>query len=144
MPPTIQLYVRTALLYLLASAVVGVLWQVDLWLHWFQFSPYIRVIHSHLALMGGVVQMIMGVALWMFPLTVPLPERLPFREGLAWAAYLFFNGGLLGRFVVESLFRTQGGDLYGFLTVVSGVMQILAMVLFIYHLWWLRRSRRTP
>jgi len=142
MPATIQWYVRTALLYLLASAVLGALYQLDLWLHPFGFGGYVIVVHTHLALMGGMVQMIMGVALWMFPLTVPIEERLQFKEGLAWGTYLLFNGGLLGRFLVEPLFRGGGGDLYGALTVLTGVMQVAAMVVFIGHLWSLRTSRR--
>lgn len=142
MPTTIQWYVRTALLYLLASAALGVLYQVDLWLGWFGWSRYVVTVHAHLALMGGVVQMIMGVALWMFPLTVPLEARLQFKERLAWTTYLLFNGGLLGRFVVESTFRSDGGDLYGALTVFTGVLQFSAMIVFVLHLWSLRLSRR--
>jgi hypothetical protein len=142
MPTTIQWYVRTALLYLLASTVLGVLYQLDLWRHTFGFTPYLIVVHSHLALMGGVVQMIMGVGLWMFPLTLPIDQRLQFREGLAWSAYLLFNGGLLGRFVVEYLFRLRGGDVYGALTVLTGIMQVAALAVFIIHLWSLRLSRR--
>ena len=142
MPPTIQLYVRTALLYLLASAVLGVLVQLDQWLGWFGWSRYAITVHAHLALMGGVVQMIMGVALWMFPLTVPIERRLQFKEGLAWTTYALFNGGLIGRFVVESVFRAGGGDLYGALTVLTGVLQVAAMLVFILHLWSLRLSRR--
>ncbi len=142
MPRTIQWYVRTALIYLLTSAVLGVLWQLDMWKGWFGFSPYVRVVHSHLALMGGVVQMIMGVGLWMFPLTVPVAQRFPFRESLAWTTYLLFNGGLLGRFVVEYLFRLEGGDVYGALTVLTGAMQAGVMLVFVYHLWSLRLSRR--
>jgi hypothetical protein len=142
MPATIQWYVRTALLYLLASAVLGVLVQLDQWRGAFGWSRYAITVHAHLALMGGVVQMIMGVALWMFPLTVPIDQRLQFKEGLAWTTYALFNGGLLGRFAVESLFRSSGGDLYGALTVLTGVMQVAAMLVFVFHIWSLRLSKR--
>lgn len=142
MPTTIQWYVRTALLYLLASATLGVLYQANLWLGWFAWTGYVVTVHAHLALMGGVVQMIMGVALWMFPLTVPIEQRLQFKERLAWTTYVLFNGGLLGRFFVESAFRTEGGDLYGALTVLTGIVQLAAMLVFVFHLWSLRLSRR--
>jgi hypothetical protein len=142
MPGPILWYVRTALLYLLASVVLGVWYQVELWRPVFGAHPYLLVMHTHLALMGGVIQMIMGVALWMFPLTAPIGQRLPFRPALAWSTYALFNGGLLGRFVVEFVFRSGGGDIYGALTVLSGVLQTAAMLTFIVHLWFLRRSRR--
>jgi hypothetical protein len=143
MPPTIQWYVRTALLYILVSSALGVWYQLELWRPVFGADPYLIVIHVHLALMGGVIQMIMGVALWMFPLTAPLEQRLPFRPGLAWSTYALFNGGLLGRFAVEWAFRRGGGDLYGALTVLSGLLQLAALVTFIVHLWALRPSRRS-
>lgn len=142
MPPTIQWYVRTALLYILVSAVLGVWYQVELWRPVFGPDPYLIVMHVHLALMGGVIQMIMGVGLWMFPLTAPIAQRLPFREPLAWATYALFNGGLLGRFVVEWTWRHGGGDLYGGLTVLTGLLQLVALATFVYHLWSLRLSRR--
>ena len=142
MPVTTQWYVRTALLYLLASAALGVAWQLDQWRGVFGFGPYVRVVHTHLALMGGVVQMIMGVALWMFPQAQPIERRFPFRQTLAWTAYGLFNGGLLGRFVVEAAFRSGGGDVYGALTFLTGLMQLGAMLVFIAHLWALRTSKR--
>ncbi len=142
MPTTIRWYVRTALLYLLVSSALGVWYQLELWHPVFGAHPYLIVVHVHLALMGGVVQMIMGVALWMFPLMAPIDQRLSFRPGLAWTTYALFNGGLLGRFVVEGLFRGGHGPPYGALTVGSGLLQLAALVTFVYHLWRLRPSRR--
>ena len=142
MPTTILWYVRTALLYILAAMVLGVAYQLDLWLGWFGWGRYVVTVHTHLALVGGVILMIMGVGLWMFPLTQPIDRRLPFREPLAWATYALFNAGLLGRFVVEYAFRRYGGDLWGALTVLTGVMQVAAVLVFVYHLWSLRLSRR--
>jgi hypothetical protein len=43
---------------------------------------------------------------------------------------------------VEAAFRSGGGDLYGALTVLTGVMQFAAMIVFVLHLWSLRLSRR--
>ncbi|HUJ76978.1 MAG TPA: hypothetical protein VL359_19085, partial [bacterium] len=108
MPHTVLWYARTALLYLVAAFALGVWYQLAQWLPGLPSSPYLIVVHTHLALVGGVVQMIMGVGLWMFPLKVPVTERLPYREGLAWLTYGLFNGGLLGRFIVEALFRSTG------------------------------------
>lgn len=82
MPRTIQWYVRTALFYLVAASVLGVWYQLELWKPVFGLEPYLIVVHTHLALMGGVIQMILGVGLWMFPLTIPVEQRLQFKEGL--------------------------------------------------------------
>lgn len=142
MPRTIQWYVRTALFYLIAASALGVWQQVELWRPVFGVSPYVIVMHTHLALVGGVIQMIMGVGLWMFPLTLPIGERLQFKEPLAWVTYGLLNGGLLARFLVEAAFRRGAGDLYGALTVLTGVAQLAAMLIFVYHVWSLRTARR--
>ena len=143
MPTPIAWTVRTALLYLLLSAALGVWYQFELWHPVFGADRYLIVIHVHLALMGGVVQMIMGVALWMFPLVAPIERRLPFRPALAWIMYALFNGGLLGCFAAEWAFRHGGGEVYGALTVLTGLLQLGAMGTFVYHLWRLRPSRRS-
>lgn len=143
MPPVIRWYVRAALLHLLAAILIGVAYQADQWLHWADLSPYWIVIHVHLALVGGVLQMIMGVGLWMFPLLAPIERRLPFRPPLAWTTFALFNGGLVGRFGAEMAFRGTHSGGYGALTVATGLMQLAAVLVFVYHVWALRPSRRS-
>lgn len=142
MPTTLQWYVRAAMLYIAAAMLLAVLYQLDQVTHWLGYSPYLIVVHSHLALVGGVIQMIMGVGLWMFPLTVPIERRLPYRERLAWFTFALYNGGLLARFPAEWQFRATGSRAWGALTVVTGLMQLVAFGIFLYHAWSLRLSRR--
>lgn len=87
--------------------------------------------------------MIMSVGLWMFPLTVPMEHRMKFKPALAWATYRLFKGGLLERFVAKGLFRPGGGDVLGALTVLTGIPQFAAMIIFVFHPWPLRLARRT-
>ncbi|HEX7926064.1 MAG TPA: hypothetical protein VF678_00645 [bacterium] len=142
MPATLQWYVRTAMLYIAAAMVLGVLYQVDQVTRWFGSSRYLITIHLHLALVGGVIQIIMGIGLWMLPLTVPIDRRLQYKERLAWLTYGLFNAGLLGRFVAESRFQATGDAAWGWVTVATGVMQFVAFGIFLYHAWSLRLSRR--
>jgi len=142
MPSVLKWTVRTALLNLVLAFVIGAAYQADQWLHWWQLSPYWIVIHVHLALVGGVIQMIMGVGLWMFPLTLPVEARLPYRPVLAWLTYGLLNCGLVGRFAFEAAFRATGRDGFGALTVLTALMQLAAVATFAWHVWSLRVSRR--
>lgn len=142
MPPVIQWTVRTALLHLVLAFAIGAAYQADQWLHWAGMAPYWIVVHVHLALVGGVIQMIMGVGLWMFPLTLPLEARLQFRPVLAWLTYGLLNGGLLGRFACEAAYRATHSGVFGALTVLTGLMQLAALAVFAWHVWSLRLSRR--
>ena len=51
-------------------------------------------------------------------------------------------GGLPTLFPVEFLFRRTGGDLYGFLTALTRLARVPALVIFVYHGWSLRTVRR--
>ncbi|MCH7478057.1 MAG: hypothetical protein IIA14_08145 [SAR324 cluster bacterium] len=50
---------------------------------------------------------------------------------------------MLGRFVAEGLFRAGGGDVLGALTVLTGILQFAATIIFVFNLWSLRPARRT-
>ena len=47
------------------------------------------------------------------------------------------------RRVAEGLFRIRGGDVLGALTVLTGIMQFAAIIIFVFHLRSLRPTRRT-
>ena len=144
MPRTVRWFVRAALLHLLGAVLLGLLMQLGRWRSEFDLSPhlYLRVIHTHMALMGGVVQMILGVAMWMFPQTQPPARRLPFREGWAFTAFWLFNGGLWLRFVFEALHGAGAGSHFAGLAVLTTLMQLAGMGIVAAHLWSLRPHRR--
>jgi hypothetical protein len=143
MPATLQWYVRAAMLYIAAAMALGVLYEFDQVTGRLGLPRIVLVMHTHLALVGGVIQMIMGVALWMFPLTQPIERRLAYREGLAWLTFILFNAGLLGRFAAEWAFQATGAGAWGALAVLTGLMQMAAFGIFLYHAWSLRLSRRS-
>jgi len=143
MPATLQWYVRAAMVYIAAAMLLGLLYQLDQVTGRLGLPRYVLVVHTHLALVGGVIQMIMGVALWMFPLTQPVERRLAYREGLAWLTFVLFNAGLLGRFGAEWAFLSTGAAGWGMLAVATGTMQVAAFGIFLYHAWSLRLSRRS-
>ena len=92
--PTVSIwFIRAALAYLLAGFSLGALLLAGkgialppgLW----RWLP----VHFELLLVGWLVQLVMGVAYWIFP-RFGLTPAARGREGLAWLAFVLLNGGV--------------------------------------------------
>lgn len=94
--------------------------------------------HAHILLAGFFMNMVMGVAFWMFP-----PDRR-MNEPLATAAYALLNIGLLMRGSFEWAQDEYQGEIYGALLGTSGVMQALGGLLFAFVIWPRVRAARVP
>ena len=137
MPVEIRWVIRTSLMFFAASLLLGA--GMVAWRHLLGGAvpwPFV-VVHTHLALVGGVVLMIVGVALWMFPLD---RERFPdargrYRPGVARACYALLTGGLLLRAVVEPFAAERAGGFPGILLVVAAVSQAAGFLTFLASVW---------
>ncbi len=89
-------------------------------------TPYMVSAHTHLVLVGTVMQVIAGVALWMFPLPrrgeAPVPERLGM---LGW--WLLTPGTLL-RAMAELARAGSDEPVLAAVVVLGATMQIGGMI----------------
>lgn len=146
MPAEVRLFVRTALVcfalsMLLGAGMTGARHLAGWTVPW----PWV-VVHTHLALVGGMTLMVMGVALWMFPLDQRrFPETRGRYEPLAvrWV-YGLVTGGLALRVVVEPLQGDRGGGLAGGLLVLAAFLQVTGMLLFLAAVWPRVRRVHSP
>jgi len=117
---------RGALLYLLATAGVGVVLSLrpDL-------VGILAPTHAHLGLVGFFLSTVMGVAFWM----MPRPGGIR-QEGWEAGCFYLLNGGLLLRAVSEPWWRSSGIALAHDMFVVSGAVTFTAVAAFA---WAMRR-----
>jgi hypothetical protein len=93
MPAVSVWFIRGSLLYLLAGFTLGALLlagkgiplPAGLW----RWLP----VHFELLLVGWLIQLVMGVAYWIFP-RFGLTRAARGREGLAWLAFALLNSGV--------------------------------------------------
>jgi hypothetical protein len=86
------LFLLTALLWLLLSILLGLFVWIAGAIGW-AVPPQLRVMHVHMALVGGVAQMIFGAMLAFIPALL----MVPFKETKGRAfQYILLNGGTLG------------------------------------------------
>jgi len=120
--------IKTSLIYLLVGVLIGLLiFLADLFpsLEWIYDW---RTVHVHLILVGSVIQMIMGVALWMFPRRKEPPPVTTEPEGMT--LYVAFNASTVIRSLCEPFW--QSGSFFYFLTLGGMMLQVLSILYFLY------------
>jgi hypothetical protein len=127
MPLVSVWFVRAALLYLGAGFTLGALllankgsgFAPDLW----RWLP----VHFELLLIGWFVQLVMGVAYWIFP-RFGMTRAARGRESLAWLALVFLNGGV--GLACVGLLRERPS-----LVVAGRVAEVLAAATMAMNVW---------
>jgi hypothetical protein len=136
MPQTVRWFIRTSAMYLVLTFLAGAIFLYHNWLS----GPVPRVwviVHLHAGLVGWLVNIVIGVALWMFPLN---KEAFPETAGrytlpLARTCYFGLNLGLAVRLITEPIFWYTQNRLVGGLMALSGIPQLIAVAIFLYIVW---------
>ncbi len=129
MPQITRVFVKSALLYLVASLLMGLLSALPQ-----TFLPVgIGPVTVHLLTIGWLTQLIAGIAYWMFP--KQSRERPRGYDGLMWAAYGALNGGLILRAVAEPAVTVDDSAIWRWLLVVAAFCLWLSGVLLLINLW---------
>ena len=138
MPPLTRWLIKTALVYLLLALIAGVLLAARLIWSFPLPAAALDTVYLHLLMVGWITQLIFGIAYWMFPTYSRETPRGNPRLGRA--VYGLLNAGLVLRGVGE-LARTEQGDAWSWLLVLSAVLLWLAAIGFVVNTWGRVRGR---
>ncbi len=136
MPPLTRWLVKAALLWLVASLVLGLAMQLPLAAR----VPLLRGLwptYLHLLVVGWLTQLIFGVAFWLFPRYSA--ERPRGSDRLGWVSFVCLNLGLILRVIGEP--RRAIGAGVGTLLLLSAVAQLVAVWAFVLNTWPRVRER---
>ncbi len=136
MPQIVRWFIRTSAIYLVLTFLLGAIFLYHNWLVGPVPRPWI-IAHLHAGLVGWLVNIVIGVGLWMFPLN---KEEFPAGGGryppaLARFCYLGLNIGLAVRLVADLLFAHTGNHFMGALMALAGIPQVAAAAIFLYVVW---------
>ena len=129
----VRRYIKTAILFLAAGLAIGGWLMVRRELFGSYPTPYAVSAHTHAILVGFVMMMILGVALWLFPRPDKTDAR--YRPGAADAAYWLLTVGTAGRVVGELLRPTMPALWLRWAVVLLGLAQIAGILLFFHTMW---------
>ena len=129
----VRRYLKTAIGFLGVGLVLGGWMMVRRELGGVFPSPYLVSAHTHAILVGFVMLMILGVALWLFP----RPEKgdVRYQPRIAEAAYWLVAVGTGVRVAGELLRAASGAAWLRWAVVLSGLAQIAGIGLFFYTMW---------
>jgi heme/copper-type cytochrome/quinol oxidase subunit 1 len=138
----VRLYVKTAVAFLVFGLLLGGYLLARRELFGVMATPYEISAHTHVILVGFVMTMILGVALWLFPR--PAKEDVRYRPALAVAAYWLLTTGTAVRTAAELARSSGSGGWIAWLVVASGLAQIAALLVFFYTMWSRIRGIGSP
>jgi hypothetical protein len=127
--------VRSALIWLVAGVLLGVLMVLDPRIPG-QFRLWFQPSHTHMLFVGWFVQFALGIAYWLMPRKRSPGRPLGYHEQSAIAAMIALNTGLALRVIFEPLERAgHASDATFALLGLAAVLQASAIALFAGQLW---------
>jgi len=138
-PPLTQWFIKSALVYLVVSLLIGVALAAQGVIALPAAVGALMPVYVHLFMVGWITQIIFGVAYWMFPRVSKDDERG--SERLALVTYVTLNVGLIARAIVEPTLALWPAPVWTVLLIGSAVLQWLGTLAFAANTWRRVKSR---
>jgi cbb3-type cytochrome oxidase subunit 1 len=129
----VRRFIKTGIGFLFAGLVVGAILLIRRELYGIWPHPYLVSAHAHAVLVGFVIFLILGVALWLFPRAEKGDQR--YRPGRIEASYWILLLGTGSRFLGEVLRVWVNGRWLSWVVVLSGLAQVLGLMVYFWAMW---------
>jgi len=135
---TVRYFIKTSIIFLIVGILSGLYMSYGKYVLNEGYSQEIASAHTHLILVGSVMMMIMGVALWFFPR--PTKEDKRYNPELIRTTYWMMTISTAMRFVFQVWLGFEYLKWVSIGVSVFSAFQIIAIVLFFYSIWGRIRS----
>lgn len=129
----VRRFIKTGIAFLLIGLVLGVYMLVLRELTGSWPDPYLVSAHTHTVLVGFVMFMILGVALWLFPR--PHRDDVRYRPALIEASYWLLLLGTSCRFAAEVARASLGTSFLRWLVIIGGISQAAGLGVYMWTMW---------
>lgn len=129
----VRRYLKTAITFLIVGLAIGLWLMGERELMQRHASPYAASAHTHAILVGFVMVMILGVALWLFPR--PASEDTRYDPRAAGVAYWLLTVGTATRIAGELARMTSTASLLRLVVFAASLLQVIGIVVFFYTMW---------
>ncbi|MGC8594119.1 MAG: hypothetical protein ACP5US_02860 [Candidatus Kryptoniota bacterium] len=130
---TVRYFIKTSIVFLILGMLTGLHIMLSEYLFHTGYGYSLVSAHTHIILVGSVMMMIMGVALWFFPR--PEKEDKRYNPDLIRFTYFTMTAFTALRFLVEVGMAYVNLLILTYLDLISGFGQIASMILFFYSIW---------
>ena len=130
---TVRYFIKTSLAFLVLGILTGLYKSFAKYIYQTGFTQELISAHTHLILVGSVMMMIMGVALWFFPR--PEKDDKNYNPNLISITYWILTIATALRFA----FQVAASFYFIFWVntsiVIFSSLQVVAIILFFYSMW---------
>ena len=130
---TVRKFIKTAICFLMIGLSLGVFMLVRRELFGIWPARYLVSAHVHAVLVGFVMFLILGVALWLFPRAAKEDTR--YRPEWIELSYNILVVATAGRFLGELLRAWVAAPWLGWIVVLGGVGQAVGLGLYFWTMW---------
>ena len=130
---TVRYFIKTSVAFLFAGILTGLYMSFIKYIFQSGYTQELISAHTHIILVGSVMMMIMGVALWFFP----RPEKADKKYNPDLILFIYWlmtiSTGL--RFVFQVIGSFYFIPWVNILIPIFSSLQVVALILFFYSIW---------
>ena len=135
---TVRYYIKTSIGFLIVGLLTGLYMSLCSNIFHTGYGAELISAHTHLILVGSVMMMIMGVALWFFPR--PEKDDRRYNPDAIRSAYWIITFSTSLRFISQVIVSFEETSLFRILITIFSLFQIIATIIFFYGMWGRIRS----
>jgi len=130
---TVRYFIKTSLSFLVLGILTGLYMSFAKYIYQTGYTPELISAHTHVILIGSVMMMIMGVALWFFPR--PEKEDKRYNPNLILFTYWIMTIATALRFIFQIISSFYFIAWVNIAIAIFSSLQVVAMILFFYSIW---------
>lgn len=129
----VRYFVKTSIAFMVVGILSGFYMMISRRLFDYGYGPSMLSAHTHVILVGFMMMMIMGIAVWFFPKADK--DNKKYNPSLIVLVYWLMVSGTSLRFIFEVIESYVTLGISNYIIVASASMQILAAVIYVYTMW---------
>lgn len=130
---TVRYFIKTSIAFLILGIITGLRMSFAKYISGTGYTQELISAHTHIILVGSVMMMIMGVALWFFPR--PEKDDKKYNPDLIWVVYWMMTIATILRFIFQLIGSYYFIKWVNISIVIFSSLQVVAMILFFYSMW---------
>jgi heme/copper-type cytochrome/quinol oxidase subunit 1 len=130
---TVRYFIKTGIIFLITGLLTGLHMTLTKYVFKKGFGPELLSAHTHIILIGFVLMMIMGVALWFFPRAEKTDTR--YNPDMLRVAYWTMTIATAARFISQIIAAYVEVSFVGYIIAAASVFQLVALGFFFYSIW---------
>ncbi len=134
---TVRYFIKTSIVFLVIGLLTGLYMPLCSNVLKTGYGAELISAHTHLILVGGVIMMIMGVALWFFPR--PEKEDTCYNPDIITASYWIMTISTALRYLSQLINSYEELHFIRWMITIFSLGQITAIIIFFFGMW--RRIR---